>query len=728
MSNIIESKISNTLESNYMPYTMSVIVSRAIPEIDGFKPSHRKLLYTMYKMKLINKTRTKSANVVGQTMKLNPHGDQAIYATMVRLTKGNEALLHPFVDSKGNFGKITSRDMAFAASRYTEVKLAPICEDVFKGIEKNAVEFMDNYDGQMQEPRLLPISFPNILVNPNKGIAVGMASNFCSFNLKEICETTIALMDDSSIDLHDYIKGPDFPTGGNLIYDRGILDKIYNTGLGSFKIRSKYEYVKKENCIEITEIPYTSTVEQIIDKVIENIKNGKIKEVSDIRDETDLKGLRITIDLKRGTDPEKLMAKLFKLTALEDSFSCNFNVLIGIKPKVLGIKGILQEWVKFRIDCIRNITNYDIEKISDKLHLLYGLQSVLLDIDKAIKIIRETESDKEVVPNLMVAFDIDEIQGEYVADIKLRNINKEYIIKRTSEIDNLEKQLEELKKIAKSDARIKTIIKKELKEIVKKYSLERKTSVISVENIITHNETSFIEDYNCKFFFTDHNYIKKITLKSLKGNDVHKLKDDDEMKLEIEGTNKSDLLFFSSNCNVYKLKAHELEAVKASTLGGYLPNVLGMEPDETILHMVVTTDYSGFMIFAFDNGKVARVPLKSYETKTYRKKLVKAYSDFTPLVSMFYFTEEKDIVLNRISMPDEMRLILVNTSLISEKTTKNTKGIQVVRMKKDSVTNLAELASEMDLKDIEAYRVDKVPMSGVPVDMMDRLFLQKYIK
>ena len=444
MPGIIESKISDTLESNYMPYTMSVIVSRAIPEIDGFKPSHRKLLYTMYKMKLITKQRTKSANVVGQTMKLNPHGDQAIYATMVRLTKGHEALLHPFVDSKGNFGKITSRDMKFAASRYTEVKLSPLCEEVFKDIDKDAVLFMDNYDGQMKEPRLLPVAFPNILVNPNKGIAVGMASNICSFNLSEMCDATIAYMSDEQIDLHDYIKGPDFPTGGDLVYDRNVMDKIYNTGTGSFKVRSQYHYVKKNNCIEITEIPYTATVEQIIDKVIENIKAGKIKEISDIRDETDLKGLRITIDLKRGTDPEKLMAKLFKLTALEDSYSCNFNVLIGVTPKVLGVKGILHEWLKFRIDCIRNITLYDINKISDKLHLLYGLKRVLLNIDKAIKIIRETEFDKDVIPNLMVAFKIDEIQAEFVADIKLRNINKEYILKKTSEVDSLEKQLKEL--------------------------------------------------------------------------------------------------------------------------------------------------------------------------------------------------------------------------------------------------------------------------------------------
>ena len=726
--NIIKSNISETLESNYMPYTMSVIVSRAIPEIDGFKPSHRKLLYTMYKMKLIKGARTKSANVVGQTMKLNPHGDQAIYATMVRLTKGNEALLHPFVDSKGNFGKITSRDMKFAASRYTEVKLGPICEDVFRDIDKNAVEFVDNYDGQMKEPTLLPVAFPNILVNPNKGIAVGMASNICSFNLAEVCDATNAFIEDETFDVHDYIKGPDLPTGGQLIYDRNVLDKIYNKGVGSFKVRAKYEYNKKDNCIEVTEIPYTATVEMIIDKIIDNIKSGKIKEVSDVRDETDLKGLRITIDLKRGTDYEKLMAKLFKLTALEDSFPCNFNILIGVQPKVMGIKGIIREWLKFRIDCIRNKTLFEIDRISEKLHLLHGLRSVLLDIDKAIKIIRETEFDKEVIPNLMEAFSIDEIQADYVADIKLRNINKEYILRRTSEIDDLEKTLETLKKIAKSDTRIKKIITKELNDIKKKYGQERKTTILSVDEIEVHNEENLIEDYKCKLFFTEHNYIKKITLVSLRGNDQHKLKDDDKIAQEIDATNKSDILFFSSKCNVYKMKAYELDNTKASSLGTYLPNILDLETDETILYMVVTTDYSGFMVFAYDNGKIARVPLSSYETKTNRKRLVKAYSDFAPLVNLFFFNEETDLIFSRYTAPDEIRLVLANTELISEKTTKNTKGIQVIRLKKGSIMNIAELASDVELNSIEQYRIDKVPMSGTNVDIVDRLMIQTYMK
>jgi len=728
MAEIIKKKISETLESNYMPYTMSVIVSRAIPEIDGFKPSHRKLLYTMYKMRLIKGQRTKSANVVGQTMKLNPHGDQAIYATMVRLTKGHEALLHPFVDSKGNFGKITSRDMKFAASRYTEVKLSPICEEVFKDIDKNAVEFVDNYDGQLKEPKLLPVSFPNILVNPNRGIAVGMASNFCSFNFNEICDATIAYMKDETIDMTDYIKGPDFPTGAELIYDEAGMKKIYNTGVGSFRLRSRYTYIKKHNCVEVTEIPYTTTVEQIIDKTIELIKAGKIKEISDVRDETDLKGLRITFDLKRGTDVDKLMLKLFKLTTLEDSFSCNFNVLIGVTPKVLGLKGVLKEWLSYRITCIRRTLDYDIKKITEKLHLLYGLEKVLLDIDKAIAIIRSTELDKDVVPNLMKAFGIDEIQGEYVAEIKLRNINKEYILKRTSEISDLEKRLEDLKKVIDSDKKIMKIIAKELEAAKKKYGQDRKTIISHAHEVVSHEEVSFVEDYNCKIFFTDHNYIKKITLASLRGGDVHKLKDDDFIAQELDTSNSADLLFFSNKQNVYKMKAHELESTKASSLGRYLPNILDMDEDEMILYTVTTKVYDGFMIFVYENGKVARVPLKSYETKTNRKRLIKAYSDHAKCVGIFYLQEEQDILLNRYNMPDELRLLLVNTSLISEKTTKSTKGIQVVRMKNKSVVNIARLKENCDVNNIDQYRIEKVPMSGQMVDIMDRLSVQNYMK
>lgn len=728
MAEIIKKKISETLESNYMPYTMSVIVSRAIPEIDGFKPSHRKLLYTMYKMKLLKSQRTKSANVVGQTMKLNPHGDQAIYATMVRLTKGHEALLHPFVDSKGNFGKVTSRDMKFAAARYTEVKLSPICEDIFKNIDKDAVEFMDNYDGQMKEPKLLPVSFPNILVNPNKGIAVGMASNFCSFNFNEICDTTIAYIKDKDINLEDYLKGPDFPTGGELIYDQGAMKKIYDTGVGSFKIRSKYSYDPKLNCIEITEIPYTTTAEQIIDKIIEQIRDGKIREISDVRDETDLKGLRVTLDLKRGTDVEKLMVKLYKMTSLEDSFSCNFNVLIGVEPKVLGIKALLGEWLNFRILCIRNTLEYDVKKISEKLHLLYGLKKVMLDIDKAIAIIRGTTLDKEVVPNLMTAFSIDEVQGEYVAEIKLRNINKEYILKKTSETSEMEKTLADLKKTLGSDTRIMNVIAGELEEAKKKYGLPRKTTVALADQIVKHHELSFVEDYNCKVFFTDHNYLKKITLTSLRGNDTHKLKDDDFMAQELDTSNKSDLLFFSNKHNVYKMKVHELDTVKASMLGSYLPNILDMDKDELILYTVATCDYKGFMIYVFENGKVARVPLTSYETKTNRKRLVKAYSDHAKCVGIFFCLEETDLLIDRYNLPDEVRLLLVNTALISEKSTKNTKGIQTVRMKKKSLVNIAMLKEACDLDNIEQYRIDKVPMSGQTVDIMDRMKVQNYMK
>ncbi len=727
MDNVINKNISETLESNYMPYTMSVIISRAIPEIDGFKPSHRKLLYTMYKMKLLTKARTKSANVVGQTMKLNPHGDQAIYATMVRLSKGNEALLHPFVDSKGNFGKITSRDMKYAASRYTEVKLAEIASDIFKDIEKDAVEFVDNYDGQLKEPKLLPVAFPNILINPNKGIAVGMASSFCSFNLEEVCDYTKAYIKDENSKITDYIKGPDLPTGGILLYDEEKLNKIYETGVGSFKLRAKYRYVKKDNCIEIYEIPYTTTVEQIVDKIVSYIKQGKLKEISDIRDETDLKGLRITIDLKRNVDPDKLMTKLFSLTTLEDNYSCNFNVLIGIKPKVLGIRGIIKEWLDFRIGTIRNRINYDVKEIKNKLHLLYGLQKVLLDIDKAIKIIRETEYDKDVVPNLMSAFAIDNIQAEYVADIKLRNINKEYILKKTKDIGDLETKLNELENILKSDKRIKKIISDELEGIKKKYSIERKTEIMKFDDIDLYKEEE-IENYNCKIFFTKHSYIKKISLVSLRGNDVHKLKEDDEIMLELDGTNRSDILLFSDKTNVYKIKAHELASSKASSLGVYTPNILELEEGENIIYAVVTEQYDGFMIFAYENGKLARVPLKSYETKTNRKKLIKAYSDFSNLKGIFHFKEEGDILVNRFSMPDEIKMLLINTSLISEKASKNTRGVQVVRMKNDSVLNVAVEKEKINISDIEKYRSDKIPMSGVNIDIVDRLIIQNYIK
>ncbi len=725
MSNSQPVGITETLEQNYMPYAMSVILSRALPEIDGFKPSHRKLLYTMYKMRLLNGPRTKSANVVGQTMKLNPHGDQAIYATLVRLTRGHDALIHPYIDSKGNFGKTSSRDMAFAAARYTEVKLDKISEELFKDIEKNTVEFVDNYDGQMKEPTLLPTTFPNILVNANKGIAVGMASSICSFNLKEVCDATIAYMKSTEIDLLKYLKAPDLSTGGRLLYSKSKLKKIYDTGVGSFKLRGRYRYVKEDNCLEIIEIPYTATVEQIIDKVIDLVKSGRVREINDIRDETDLGGLKIAMDLKRGVDPEKLMAKLFRFTPLEDSFSCNFNVLVDGAPQVLGIKGIIDAWLRFRVDCIKRQLQFDIDKLDQRLHLLKGLEKVILDIDKAIEIIRETEEEKLVVPNLMAYFEIDEIQADYVADIKLRNINKEYILKRTSEISALEKEREELYGILTDDVKIKNRIKKELKEVSKKFGKERRTEIIDPDDALQHDDEQMIPDYNLTVFFTNHNYFKKISMASLRASSNHKLKDDDEIMQEIEGSNKDEVLFFSNRHNVYKMKLHEIPDHKASSLGVYLPNILEMEEGEQILYTVVTNDFSGHMIYVFDNGKIAKVPLKSYETKTNRKKLVKAYSDFGSLVRMYYFTEDQDIVLIRYNTPEEYRLIKTSTELIPEKATKNTRGVQTVRMKKGSSISGCYLPEELEIEELDRFTISKLPMSGKEVDMLERTYLMK---
>lgn len=723
MSNSQPVGITETLEQNYMPYAMSVILSRALPEIDGFKPSHRKLLYTMYKMKLLNGPRTKSANVVGQTMKLNPHGDQAIYATLVRLTRGHDALIHPYVDSKGNFGKTSSRDMAFAASRYTEVRLDKISSELFKDIDKNTVDFVDNYDGQMKEPTLLPTTFPNILVNANKGIAVGMASSICSFNLKEVCEATIAYMKNPEIDLLKYLKAPDLSTGGRLLYNAKKIQKIYDTGLGSFKIRGRYRYVKEDNCLEITEIPYTATVEQIIDKIVDMVKSGGIREINDIRDETDLGGLKIAMDLKRGVDPEKLMAKLFRFTPLEDSFSCNFNILVNGYPKVLGIKGILEAWVAFRIDCIKRQIRFDIDKLDQRLHLLRGLEKVILDIDKAIAIIRETEEEKQVVPNLMSYFEIDEIQAEYVADIKLRNINKEYILKRTSEISSLEKEREALDAVLSDDNKIKSRIKKELKHISKTYGKERRTEIIDPDEALQHDDENMIPDYNLKIFFTDHNYLKKISLASLRASSNHKLKDEDSIVQEIEGSNKDELLFFSNQHNVYKMKLHEIPDHKASNLGVFLPNILEMEEDELIEYVVLTSDFGGHMVFVFDNGKIAKVPLKSYETKTNRKKLVKAYSDYGALVRMHFITEDQDFVLVRYNSPEEYRLVQVSTELVPEKATKNTRGVQVVRMKKGSAISGCYMPEELEIEDLSRFAIKKVPMSGKEVDMLERTYL-----
>lgn len=715
MDNMTTQKITQTLESNYMPYAMSVILSRALPEIDGFKPSHRKLLYTMYKMNLLKGNKTKSANVVGQTMKLNPHGDQAIYSTMVRLTRGNESLLHPLVDSKGNFGKVYSRDMKHAASRYTEVKLCKISEELFKDIDKNVVEFIDNYDGTTKEPKHLPVRFPNILVNPNKGIAVGMASNICSFNFKEVCETTIAYIKDPDINIGDYLMGPDFPTGAKVLYDEAVFNQIYNTGTGTFKVRANFEYIKKGNLIEITEIPYTTTSEHIIEKVIELIKAGKIKEISDIRDETDLRGLKIAIDLKRGTDHEILMAKLFKDTPLEDSFSCNFNLIVDGRPQVLGVKGILDAWIDFRVVSIKNGLLYDIQKFKDRLHLAMGLKRVLLDIDTAIEIVRNSDRDEQVVPNLMSHFSIDLIQAEFVANIKLRNINKEYILDRVSEVDDLKDRIASYEKISSSTRELKRIIVRELKDIGKKYSIKRKSEIVREDHLKIFSTETIIEDYNVNIFFTDHNYIKKISLVSLRAANTQKLKDEDEILQTIEATNLSDILLFSDQGTVYKIKAHELKDSKASELGDYIPNIVEMNPDEKILHIVVTKDYNGHMIFGYKNGKMAKVPLSSYETKTKRKKLINAYNTDERLVRMIYITEDIDIFIYRVTSSSDATAILLNTSLINEKVTRNTKGIQVVRMKKDSEMSNFELLHEIKMKRINKYRTESIPVSGLKI-------------
>ena len=706
---IIENQnITDTLEQNYMPYAMSVIVSRAIPEIDGFKPSHRKLLYTMYKMGLLNGARTKSANVVGQTMKLNPHGDMAIYETMVRLTEGHMALLHPLVDSKGNFGRQYSRDMAFAASRYTEVKLSGICGEVFKDIDKDTVNFQDNYDGTLKEPTLLPVSFPNVLVNPNQGIAVGMASNICSFNLKEVCEAAIAVMKNPEEELVDILKAPDFSTGGDIIYNREEMREIYRTGRGSFKIRAKYKYDKKANCIDVYEIPYTTTVEAIIEKIIDLIKTSKLKEVSDIRDETDLKGLKITIDLKRGTNPEKLMAKLYKMTPLQDSFGCNFNILVESSPIVLGVGDILFEWIRFRKNCVKRSLKYDIAKKSDKLHLLKGLELILLDIDKAVKIVRETPEDALVVPNLMKGFSIDEIQAEFVAEIKLRNLNKDYIIKRTSEIAALEKEIEELNSILNDEKKTEKLIEKQLKEIIKKYGTERKTGIISDEDIEEVPEEHLIEDYRAKIFRTKENYLKKISLVSLRTSGEQRLKEGDEIIQEFEVGNKEELLAFSSFGDVYKIKVYDVPDCKASQLGEYMPNLLSMQEDENIVGMVPAGDYSGYVIFFFENGKAAKVELKSYETKLNRKKLSKAFSTVSPLVKIVYLKEDVDLV----AISSINKVLVFNTENIAAKTTKNTQGVAVMQPKKGSILKEIKTPEESGIANLAHYRTKNIPAKG----------------
>ena len=705
---ITEQKITDTLELNYMPYAMSVIVSRAIPEIDGFKPSHRKLLYTMYKMGLQNGARTKSSNIVGQTMHLNPHGDAAIYETMVRLTEGNGSLLLPFIDSKGNFGKQYSRDMAYAAARYTEAKLAPICNEVFGDIDKNSVDFVDNFDATDKEPVLLPTSFPNILVNPNQGIAVGMASSFCSFNLVEICEATSAFISNPDCNIADYIKGPDFPGGGELIYNADEMNAIYESGRGSFKVRAKYRYDKKNSCIEIYEIPYTTNVETIIDKIIQLVKSGKIRDITDVRDETDLKGLKIAIDIKRSADPEMLMAKLFSLTTLCDSFSCNFNLLINGRPKTLGIKGVMEEWVIFRMNCVKRRLKYDLDKKSAKLHLLQGLSKILLDIDKAIDIIRNTEVDAMVIPNLITGFDIDQKQAEYVAEIKLRNINKEYILNRIQEISELVDSIADLTAILSSDAKVKRIISKELKNVAKKYGTPRRTSIISDVDTEKLQAEDLIEDYGIKLFLTVHNYFKKIPLTSLRTSPEQKLKEEDSIMYECEATNRTDIVFFSDKHNVYKLKANDIADCKASSFGEYLANILNLEENEKIIYFTATTDYSGYMIFAFENGKVAKVPLESYATKTNRKKLVNAYSPKSPVIGMTYSSGDCDIVLIR----DTDKALLFNTELIPLNVNKTSGGVQVFTMKKKSFITRMFNGSDFISDDIEKYRTKKLTSSG----------------
>lgn len=718
---IQEQQITDTLEENFMPYAMSVIVSRAIPEIDGLKPSHRKLLYTMYKMGLLNGNLTKSANVVGQTMKLNPHGDGAIYETMVRLTEGNGALLLPLVQSKGNFGRVYSRDMAYAAARYTEVKLAKICSEIFCDMDKDTIDFVDNYDGTMKEPTLLPTTFPNILANPNMGIAVGMASNICSFNLKELCDATIKLMHNPEAELSEIIEvlpAPDFPTGGELLYDKSEIEEVYRTGRGSLKVRAKYSYDKSQNCIDIYEIPYTTTVEVIIDKIVDLVKSNKIREISDIRDETDLKGLKITIDLKRGTDPDKLMAKLFKMTTLQDSFGCNFNILVEGSPMVLGVSDIICEWLRFRRSCIKRALKFDINKKSEKLHLLEGLAVILLDIDKAIKIVRETEDDSMVVPNLMKGFGISEVQAEFVAEIKLRNLNKDYILKRTAEIEDLKKELEELKSTIESKAKINKIIEKQLKQVAKKFGTERRTALINPDEITEADVESEIKNYGVKFFRTGEGYLKKISLVSLRTSGVQRVKEDDEIVQEVEAQNSSELLFFSKLGDVYKLKAYDMPDGKASQLGEFIPNLVEIGDKDNIMGMIVTDNFEGDIVFCFENGKIARVPLKSYETKTNRKKLANAFSAKSPLVKMFYLSsgEETDLVL----FSDKGRAVTVNTGRIPLKTTRSTQGISVMTSKKDSVVKTVVTADKAELKNIERFRTKTIPAAGAIVRDEDK--------
>ncbi len=701
--------ITDTLRENYMPYAMSVIMSRAIPEIDGFKPSHRKVLYTMYTMGLLKGGLVKSARIAGETMKLNPHGDAANYDTMVRLSRGNEALLHPFVESKGNFGKAYSTDMECAASRYTEAKLAPIAAELFADIDKDAIDFVDNFDATMKEPTLFPVTFPTILVNNNLGIAVGMASNICSFNLEEVCETTIALLKDPEHDILSTLKAPDFPGGGQLIYKREDLEKIYDTGRGSVKVRSVYTYDKSNNCIDVTEIPYTTSIEAIIAKVTDLVKTGKVKEINDIRNETDLNGLKITIDLKRGTDPDKLMNKLFASTPLEDSFGCNFNVLVGGVPMVMGVRGLLDEWIAFRMECVRRRTYFDLSKARDKLHLLKGLEKILLDIDRAIEIVRETEEEAEVVPNLMIGFGIDQIQAEYVAEIKLRHLNREYIVKRLADVAELEKLVADLEDTLKSKARIRRIIINELENVAKKYGQPRRTQLIYATDIIEEQEQQEeINDYACTFFFTREGYFKKITPQSLRMSGEHKLKDGDEIVQTVESSNNHDLLFFSDQYTVYKSHANDFKDTKASVMGDYIPAKLGFAEGEGTRYMAVLSEYTGYMIFFYENGKVAKVEMSAYATKANRRKLVGAYSDKAPLVAAFYVPTDCEFVLTSTSG----RRLLLHTGAIAPKSTRSTIGVQAMTLKGRHYLQSVSLYEKGTLTKESRYRTKSLPAAG----------------
>ena len=704
---VVDEPITITLEKNYMPYAMSVIVSRAFPEIDGFKPSHRKLLFTMYKMGLLTGPRTKSANIVGQTMKLNPHGDQAIYETMVRLARGNEALLHPYIDSKGNFGKAYSSDMAYAASRYTEAKLEPICNELFADIDKDTVNFVPNYDNTMQEPELLPVTFPSILVNSNVGIGVSMASAVCPFNLKELCEATIALIRDPEYDVMQTMKGPDFPGGGFMIYDEDKLRQIFSTGRGAVKVRAKYSYDKAANCIEITEIPPTTTVEAIIEKVIDLAKNG-LKEVSYIRDETDLSGLKIAIDLKRGVDPDELMRKLYKLTPLQDSFSANFNILVNGYPKVLGVTDIIREWVKFRINCVKRRVAFDLKKKTERLHLLEGLEKILLDIDKAIKIVRETEEEADVVPNLMIGFSIDETQAEYVAEIKLRHLNREYILNRLKDVTDLANEIAELQDVLGSERKIKLIIIDELKKVSEKYGQPRKTKIIYIDDEPEEKSEPLVADYPCRLILTREGYFKKITPQSLRMSSEHKLKDGDAVTTEIDLSNRADLLFFTSGAKCYKAKASAFSDSKASVLGDFIPVALKFDEGENVRGMIATLDYSGYLLFVYKNGKAAKVPLNSFETKTNRKVLLKAYCDKSDLVAILDIKEGSEIMLRS----SNGRMIIFNTGMILPKTTRDTQGVQVMTLKAGAHVESAHMITEEQANELSKFRTKTLPAAG----------------